>query len=167
MIYVSWGHEILRILSNPKFFFRGHKSPPPVLSWATCVVPKDPPKTFALSIVLLDVMFVRRGVVSPLCKLQAGGTPLFVCPKLLIEYIRSYPLSGAQINWSGDRLPLPRPTLVKTFYDGRRYFPLHNYVNRCRPYEAVWVVQLVVLRITAGSSQLPSLPKRLLFFSLS
>jgi hypothetical protein len=75
---------------------------------------------------------------------------------------------------SGGPLPLPQPALVQTPYDGRRYFPLHNYLNGRRRYtivriwyEAVRLVQLAVLTVTAGfsstHSQLASLPKRMLF----
>jgi len=56
IIYLSRGHEIPRILSNPKFISAvtraRHLSP----SGARYVVPKDPPKTFALPIVLSDVI---------------------------------------------------------------------------------------------------------------
>jgi hypothetical protein len=37
------------------------------------------------------LVLLRWGVVSPSPKLQAGGTPYFGCPRLLIQYIRSYP----------------------------------------------------------------------------
>ena len=80
MIYVSRGHEIPRILWNPKFIPAVTRARHLSLSGARYVFTKDLPKTLALSIVLLDVMFVRCGVVSPLSKLQAGGTPLFICP---------------------------------------------------------------------------------------
>ena len=36
-------------------------------------------------------MFLRRGVVSTSPNPQAGGPPLVGCPRLLIQYIRSYP----------------------------------------------------------------------------
>jgi hypothetical protein len=35
--------------------------------------------------------FSQWGVVSPSPKPQAGGPPLVGCPRLLIQYIRSYP----------------------------------------------------------------------------
>jgi len=35
--------------------------------------------------------FVRRGVVSTSPNPQAGGPPRVGCPRLLIQYIRSYP----------------------------------------------------------------------------
>jgi hypothetical protein len=36
-------------------------------------------------------LFLRWGVVSPPPNPQAGGPPLVGCPRLLIQYIRSYP----------------------------------------------------------------------------
>jgi hypothetical protein len=41
--------------------------------------------------VLLNICFWRGGVVSTSPNPQAGGPPLIVCPRLLIQYIRSYP----------------------------------------------------------------------------
>jgi hypothetical protein len=35
--------------------------------------------------------FLLWGIVSPTSNPQAGGTPLVGCPRLLIQYIRSYP----------------------------------------------------------------------------
>jgi hypothetical protein len=37
------------------------------------------------------LIFLRRGVVSRTPNPQAGGPPLIGCPRLLIQYIRSYP----------------------------------------------------------------------------
>jgi hypothetical protein len=37
------------------------------------------------------LIFLRWGVVSPTPNPQAGGPPLVGCPRLLIQYIRSYP----------------------------------------------------------------------------
>jgi hypothetical protein len=36
-------------------------------------------------------LFLSWGVVSPPPNLQAGGPPLVGCPRLLIQYIHSYP----------------------------------------------------------------------------
>ena len=36
-------------------------------------------------------MFLQRGFVSTSPKTLAGGTPLVGCPRLLIQFIRSYP----------------------------------------------------------------------------
>jgi hypothetical protein len=41
--------------------------------------------------VILNICFLRRGVVSTLPNLQAGGPPLVGCPRLLIQFIHSYP----------------------------------------------------------------------------
>jgi hypothetical protein len=36
------------------------------------------------------LIFLRRGVVRPTPNPQAGGPPLVRCPRLLVQYIRSY-----------------------------------------------------------------------------
>jgi len=41
--------------------------------------------------VFLNIRVLQGGVVSPLIKPQAGGPPLVGCPRLLIQFIRSYP----------------------------------------------------------------------------
>ena len=59
-------------------------------------------------------MFLRWGVVSTSPKFQAGGPPLVGCPRLLIQYICSYPpywrpflhLQPPQVACRGDRDPL-------------------------------------------------------------
>jgi hypothetical protein len=38
-----------------------------------------------------NIFFLWRGVVSTLSNPQAGGPPLVVCPRLLIQFIHSYP----------------------------------------------------------------------------
>ena len=58
--------------------------------------------------------FLRRGVVSTSPKPQAGGPPRVGCPRLLIQYIRSYPpnwrpflhLQPEDAPCRGDRDPL-------------------------------------------------------------
>jgi hypothetical protein len=40
--------------------------------------------------ILVTSLFLRSGVVSPTPNPQAGGPPLVGCPRLLIQYIRSY-----------------------------------------------------------------------------
>jgi hypothetical protein len=41
--------------------------------------------------VILNIRFLRRGVVSTSPKPQFGGPPLVDCPRLLIQFIHSYP----------------------------------------------------------------------------
>jgi hypothetical protein len=41
--------------------------------------------------VFLNIRFLRRGVVSTSPNSQAGGPPLVGCPRLLIQFIHSYP----------------------------------------------------------------------------
>jgi hypothetical protein len=41
--------------------------------------------------VILNMWFLRRGVVSTLPNHQAGGPPLIGYPRLLIQFIHSYP----------------------------------------------------------------------------
>jgi len=38
------------------------------------------------------INFLRRGVVSTSPNTQIGGPPFVDCPRLLIQYIRTYPL---------------------------------------------------------------------------
>jgi hypothetical protein len=37
------------------------------------------------------LIFLRLGIVSPTPNPQAGGPPLVGCPRLFVQYIRSYP----------------------------------------------------------------------------
>jgi hypothetical protein len=41
--------------------------------------------------VILNIRFLRRGVVSTSPNPKAGGPPLVGCPRLLIQFIHSYP----------------------------------------------------------------------------
>jgi hypothetical protein len=41
--------------------------------------------------VIFNIRFLRRGVVSTSPNPQAGGPPLVGCPRLLIQFIHSYP----------------------------------------------------------------------------
>jgi hypothetical protein len=41
--------------------------------------------------VILNIVFLRRGVVSTSPNPQAGGPPLVGCPRLLIQFIHGYP----------------------------------------------------------------------------
>jgi len=40
---------------------------------------------------LLNINVLQGGVVSPSPNPQAGGPPLIGCPRLLVQFIRSYP----------------------------------------------------------------------------
>jgi len=61
---------------------------------ATCPYP-EPKYQFRTDAYYLTVSqhdtFLRRGVVSTSRKPQAGGPTLVGCPRLLIQYIQSYP----------------------------------------------------------------------------
>jgi hypothetical protein len=54
-------------------------------------VHNSPPQSPTIVTVLLQSQFLRWGVISALPKPEAGGPPLVGCPRLLIQYIRSYP----------------------------------------------------------------------------
>ena len=64
--------EIPRISRNPKVHYRTHKRPP-------------------LPHVFLNMNVLQGGVVSTSPNPQAGGPPLVDCPRLLIQFIHSYP----------------------------------------------------------------------------
>ena len=66
--------------------------------------------------VFLNSIFLRGGVVSASPKPQAGGPPVVGCPRLLIQFIRSYPPYRRPFHhpqredapWRGDRDPQTR-----------------------------------------------------------
>ena len=72
--------EIPHISRNPKAHYRTHKRPPPV----------SPEQTSRMCM-FLNISILQGGVVSTSPNPQAGGPPLIGCPRLLIQYIRSYP----------------------------------------------------------------------------
>ena len=68
--------EIPRISRNPNVHYRTHKRPQAPRMW-----------------VFLNISVLQGEVVSTSSNPQAGGPPLVGCPRLLIQFIRSYPSS--------------------------------------------------------------------------
>jgi hypothetical protein len=79
--------QIPSLLWDAKFHYRVHTSPPldPILSQRISPGPRRF-ETFRN-----NKKKLRWGVVSPMPNSQAWGPPLVGCPRLLIQYIRSYP----------------------------------------------------------------------------
>jgi hypothetical protein len=57
-----------------------------------CDHPKNPSRNEVLFHFSSQINFLRLRVLIPTYNPQTGGPPLAVCPLLLIQYIRSYPL---------------------------------------------------------------------------
>ena len=80
--WFAGSQEIPRISRNPKVHYRTHKRPPPV---------KLSPEQASRICVFLNISVLQGGVVSTSSNPQAGEPPLVGCPRLLIQFIRSYP----------------------------------------------------------------------------
>jgi hypothetical protein len=83
--------EFPNILWNPKLHYRVHKGPLLVNFLSLGRLFKESVEVRGPFLHFVANLFILRwGVVSPTPNLQAGGPPFVGCPRLLIQYIRSY-----------------------------------------------------------------------------
>ena len=83
----SASQKIPHILWNPKVHYRIYKCP----ATCPCLELTGSVHARSSSLCFITCYFLRRGVVSTSPTPQAGGSPLVGCPRLFIQYIRSYP----------------------------------------------------------------------------
>ena len=81
----------------------------------------------------LTFFFSRGGVVSASPNLQAGGPPLVFCPRLLIQFIRSYsPYRRPFLHPQPEDAPCYRdrdpPTLIKVYVSNQKIYNKTAYV---------------------------------------
>jgi len=151
--WLAASQEIPRISRNPKVHYRTHKRTPPVpilgqldpdfcaiLSWKHSPPENRMGEYFTSGLFCLQskhltcecfltMFFLEGGVVSTSPNPQAGGPPLVGCPRLLIQFIRSYPPYRRPFlypqpedePWRGDRDPLTQEErrVVKVTQNGK------------------------------------------------
>jgi len=89
----------------------------------------------------ISVLQGGRGVVNTSPNPQAGGTPLVGCPRLLIQFIRSYPPSRRPFLYPqpedtpcrGDRDPLMQ-MLMSAVMNLQVPWNAGNFLNSCKPF---------------------------------